>query len=161
MRYCSFSPIPPRWLLAKHQHLLLGSNPLLSCCCCHAACTSFSGLFAVHFLLRICEGAITSGFMIVTSMFYTRAEQTCRVGYWCQSPVLVPQHVSPSPSSPYEWLLASLPMVSFIPIPPISCLGSGKHNVETCMSLCLYSTSFTFHPTALLISILSELPFSS
>lgn len=29
------------------------------------------------------EGAITPGFMIVTSMFYTRAEQTKRVGYWC------------------------------------------------------------------------------
>ena len=28
-------------------------------------------------------GAITPGFMIVTSMFYTRAEQTKRVGYWC------------------------------------------------------------------------------
>ena len=28
-------------------------------------------------------GAITPGFMIVTSMFYTRDEQTKRVGYWC------------------------------------------------------------------------------
>lgn len=53
--------------------------------CCHAACTSFGALFAVRFLLGICEGAITPGFMIVTSMFYTRAEQTRRVGYWCQS----------------------------------------------------------------------------
>ncbi|KAF8136478.1 major facilitator superfamily domain-containing protein, partial [Boletus edulis] len=50
--------------------------------CCHAACTSFAGLFLVRFLLGICEGAITPGFMIVTSMFYTRAEQTRRVGYW-------------------------------------------------------------------------------
>ncbi|KAG9318595.1 major facilitator superfamily domain-containing protein [Chiua virens] len=50
--------------------------------CCHAACTSFAGLFVVRFLLGICEGAITPGFMIVTSMFYTRAEQTRRVGYW-------------------------------------------------------------------------------
>ncbi|KAI9571433.1 major facilitator superfamily domain-containing protein [Boletus coccyginus] len=50
--------------------------------CCHAACTSFAGLFTVRFLLGICEGAITPGFMIVTSMFYTRAEQTRRVGYW-------------------------------------------------------------------------------
>lgn len=31
----------------------------------------------------MCEGAITPGFMIVTSMFYTRAEQTRRTGYWC------------------------------------------------------------------------------
>ena len=34
-------------------------------------------------------------------------------------------------------------------------------DVETCMSLCLYSTPFTFHPTALLLSIRSELPFSA
>lgn len=50
--------------------------------CCHAACKSFGTLFAVRFLLGICEGAITPGFMIVTSMFYTREEQTLRVGYW-------------------------------------------------------------------------------
>ena len=29
-------------------------------------------------------GAITPGFMIVTSMFYTRDEQTKRVGHWCE-----------------------------------------------------------------------------
>ena len=32
--------------------------------------------------------------------------------------------------------------------------------VETCTSLCLYSTPSTFHPTALLLSLHSELPFS-
>ena len=32
--------------------------------------------------------------------------------------------------------------------------------VEAHTSLCLYSTSFTFHLTALLLSIRSELPFS-
>lgn len=73
--------------------------------CSHAACTSFGGLFAVRFLLGICEGAITPGFMIVTSMFYTRAEQTRRVGYWCQSPLLSSVRlVSFSPFSPYERL---------------------------------------------------------
>ncbi|KAJ8590946.1 MFS general substrate transporter [Rhizopogon salebrosus TDB-379] len=49
---------------------------------CHAACKSFGALFAVRFLLGMCEGAITPGFMIMTSMFYTHAEQTRRVGYW-------------------------------------------------------------------------------
>ncbi|KAG1754358.1 major facilitator superfamily domain-containing protein [Suillus lakei] len=49
---------------------------------CHAACKSFGSLLAVRFLLGMCEGAITPGFMIVTSMFYTHAEQTRRVGYW-------------------------------------------------------------------------------
>jgi MFS family permease len=32
----------------------------------HAACKSFGGLFAVRFILGICEGAITPGFMIVS-----------------------------------------------------------------------------------------------
>lgn len=50
---------------------------------CHAACTNFGGLLACRFVLGICEGSVTPGFMIVTSMFYTRKEQTLRVGYWC------------------------------------------------------------------------------
>ncbi|KAF4572524.1 hypothetical protein EYR36_007031 [Pleurotus pulmonarius] len=50
--------------------------------CAHAACKNFGGLFAVRFVLGVCEGSITAGFMIVSSMFYTRTEQTLRVGYW-------------------------------------------------------------------------------
>jgi MFS family permease len=50
--------------------------------CCHAACKNFAGLFAVRLVLGICEGSITAGFMIVSSMFYTRREYTARVGYW-------------------------------------------------------------------------------
>ncbi|KAJ7171168.1 MFS general substrate transporter [Mycena filopes] len=50
--------------------------------CSHAACTSFGGLLAVRIILGMCEGSITAGFMIVTSMFYTRREQGLRVGYW-------------------------------------------------------------------------------
>ncbi|KAF5362795.1 hypothetical protein D9757_011022 [Collybiopsis confluens] len=49
---------------------------------CHAACTNFAGLFVVRLILGMCEGSITAGFMIVSSMFYTRTEQTLRVGYW-------------------------------------------------------------------------------
>lgn len=49
---------------------------------CHAACTDFAGLFVARFVLGICEGSITAGFMIVSSMFYTRSEQTSRIGYW-------------------------------------------------------------------------------
>lgn len=48
----------------------------------HAACTNFAGLFVVRFLLGICEGSITSGFMIVTSQWYTVVEQGQRVGIW-------------------------------------------------------------------------------
>ncbi|KAI0066397.1 MFS general substrate transporter [Artomyces pyxidatus] len=49
---------------------------------CHAACTNFAGLFVARLVLGMCEGSITAGFMIVSSMFYTRSEQTVRVGYW-------------------------------------------------------------------------------
>ncbi|KZT68578.1 MFS general substrate transporter [Daedalea quercina L-15889] len=49
---------------------------------CHAACKDFGGLLACRFVLGICEGSVTPGFMVVTSMFYTRKEQTLRVGYW-------------------------------------------------------------------------------
>ena len=54
---------------------------------CHAAAKSFGGLFACRVFLGICEGAITPGFLLVTSMFYTRKEQSQRVGYWCTCPV--------------------------------------------------------------------------
>ncbi|KAF8878220.1 MFS general substrate transporter [Infundibulicybe gibba] len=50
--------------------------------CAHAACKNFTGLFIVRLILGMCEGSITAGFMIVSSMFYTRNEQTLRVGYW-------------------------------------------------------------------------------
>ncbi|KAJ7600720.1 MFS general substrate transporter [Mycena floridula] len=49
---------------------------------CHAASTNFAGLFVCRFILGMCEGSITAGFLIVSSMFYTRKEQTLRVGYW-------------------------------------------------------------------------------
>ena len=34
----------------------------------HAACKSFGGLFAARFVLGMCEGAITPGFMIVSTI---------------------------------------------------------------------------------------------
>ena len=57
---------------------------------CHAAATNFGEFFSCRAFLGICEGAITPGFMIVTSMFYTREEQTRRVGYWCKHPARSP-----------------------------------------------------------------------
>ncbi|KAG1740624.1 MFS general substrate transporter [Suillus lakei] len=48
----------------------------------HAACKNFAGLLVVRLILGVCEGSITAGFLIVSSMFYTRTEQTLRVGYW-------------------------------------------------------------------------------
>ncbi|OAX32376.1 MFS general substrate transporter [Rhizopogon vinicolor AM-OR11-026] len=49
---------------------------------CHAACKNFAGLVVVRFLLGVSEGSITAGFLILSSMFYTRREQTLRFGYW-------------------------------------------------------------------------------
>lgn len=53
---------------------------------CQAACTNFAELFVCRFFLGMCEGSVTAGFMIVSSMFYTRKEQTLRFGYWCECP---------------------------------------------------------------------------
>ncbi|KAJ6571153.1 hypothetical protein B0H19DRAFT_1064269 [Mycena capillaripes] len=44
---------------------------------CHAACKNFRDLAIARVVLGWCEG-----FLIETSMFYTRREQTLRVGYW-------------------------------------------------------------------------------
>ncbi|KAJ7305628.1 MFS general substrate transporter [Mycena albidolilacea] len=49
---------------------------------CHAACKDFGGLLVVRLVLGMCEGCVTAGFLLVTAMFYTRTEQTLRVGYW-------------------------------------------------------------------------------
>ncbi|CAE7068278.1 unnamed protein product [Rhizoctonia solani] len=42
----------------------------------------FVGLLACRFVLGVCEGSITSGFLMITSAFYTKSEQSSRVGYW-------------------------------------------------------------------------------
>ena len=52
--------------------------------CFHAACKNFAGLFAARLVFGICEGSVTAGFLIVSSMFYTRREHTVRVGYCCK-----------------------------------------------------------------------------
>ncbi|KAG9123380.1 hypothetical protein FRC07_015013 [Ceratobasidium sp. 392] len=39
-------------------------------------------LTASQFTLGVFEGSFTSGFLLVTSMFYTKKEQSSRVGYW-------------------------------------------------------------------------------
>lgn len=49
----------------------------------HATCTNFGGLLVVRAVLSMCEGAVTAGFMIITSMFYKRTEQMSHAGWWC------------------------------------------------------------------------------
>ena len=58
---------------------------------CHAACKNFAGLLIVRAILGACEGSITAGFLIVSSMFYTRTEQTLRIGYWCKPTLCFPK----------------------------------------------------------------------
>jgi hypothetical protein len=48
--------------------------------CSHAACKNIAGLFVCRLVFEICEGSITAGFMIVSSMFYMWREHTARVG---------------------------------------------------------------------------------
>ncbi|THH10288.1 hypothetical protein EW145_g1445 [Phellinidium pouzarii] len=92
--------------------------------CTHAACTNFGGLFAVRFILGICEGAITAGFLIVTSMFYTRAEQMLRVGYWFLmngTAVIIlgfisfgVLHVKTGNFEPWQWLMIITGIITLI-----------------------------------------------
>jgi hypothetical protein len=75
--------LPARTLLTRDTipsvNIFIWALALLA----HAACRSFGGLLVARFVLGMCEGCITPGFMVVTSMFYTRDEQMRRVGWWC------------------------------------------------------------------------------
>lgn len=47
-----------------------------------AATTSFAGAVAVRFFLGVFEAAVTPGFALFTSQWYTREEQGTRTGIW-------------------------------------------------------------------------------
>ncbi|KAF8212762.1 MFS general substrate transporter [Mycena galopus ATCC 62051] len=92
--------------------------------CSHAACKSFGGLFAVRLILGMCEGSITAGFMIVSSMFYTRTEQTLRVGYWFlmngTAQIVTglisfgTLHIKTTHFEPWQWLMIITGLLTFI-----------------------------------------------
>jgi MFS family permease len=48
---------------------------------CHAAAKNYHELIALRILLGFCEGCITPGIMLISSMFYTRMEMGERVGW--------------------------------------------------------------------------------
>lgn len=50
--------------------------------CCMAAVTNFAGAVAVRFLLGVFEAAVTPGFVLFTSQWYTKDEQASRTGFW-------------------------------------------------------------------------------
>ncbi|KAJ5151108.1 transporter [Penicillium canariense] len=50
--------------------------------CCFAAVKSFSGAVAIRFFLGVFEAAVTPGFALITSQWYTKQEQGARVNIW-------------------------------------------------------------------------------
>jgi MFS family permease len=49
---------------------------------CSAAATNFPGLMVVRFLLGIFESCVQPCFILITSMWYTRSEQTILTSLW-------------------------------------------------------------------------------
>ncbi|KAF6765362.1 membrane transporter [Ephemerocybe angulata] len=90
----------------------------------HAACKSFGALVACRIVLGMCESVILPGFMLVTSMFYTRKEHTQRVGYWymagmCGSSFLGfvafgLLHITGTRLMPWQWMMIIMGAVTFI-----------------------------------------------
>lgn len=52
------------------------------CLACFAGVTNFAGAVAVRFFLGVLESAVTPGFALITSQWYTKAEQGTRTGIW-------------------------------------------------------------------------------
>ncbi|MCJ1483443.1 hypothetical protein MMC06_003610 [Schaereria dolodes] len=50
--------------------------------CCMAAVKNYSGAIAVRFFLGVFEAAVTPGFALFTSQWYTKKEQGTRIGIW-------------------------------------------------------------------------------
>lgn len=50
--------------------------------CCMSATENFAGAVAVRFFLGVFEAAVTPGFALFTSQWYTRSEQGYRTGIW-------------------------------------------------------------------------------
>ncbi|KAG5724303.1 Thiamine pathway transporter THI73 [Termitomyces sp. T112] len=92
--------------------------------CAHAACKNFAGLLVVRLILGMCEGSITAGFLIVTSMFYTRVEQTLRVGYWFlmngTAQIIIgfisfgALHINTGKFEPWQWLMIITGIITLI-----------------------------------------------
>ncbi|KAL9026014.1 MAG: hypothetical protein Q9196_005257 [Gyalolechia fulgens] len=50
--------------------------------CCMAGVKNYSGALAVRFFLGVFEAAVTPGFALFTSQWYTKKEQGTRIGIW-------------------------------------------------------------------------------
>lgn len=89
-----------------------------------AACRSFGALVACRIVLGMCESVIMPGFMLVTSMFYTRAEHTKRVGYWYMAGMggssflglvaFALLHITGTKLMPWQWMMIIMGIVTFL-----------------------------------------------
>lgn len=50
--------------------------------CCSSACVNFAGILVCRIALGICEAVIGPALIMITSMYYTKAEATPRYGFW-------------------------------------------------------------------------------
>ncbi|KAI0065987.1 MFS general substrate transporter [Artomyces pyxidatus] len=91
---------------------------------CHAACTNFAGLFVLRLIVGMCEGAITAGFMISSSMFWTRNEQFVRIGLWYSMTGAASivggfvsfgsLHIHTKSFEPWQWLMVITGAMTFL-----------------------------------------------
>jgi hypothetical protein len=49
---------------------------------CFAAVENYAGAIAIRFFLGVFEAAVTPGFALFTSQWYTKKEQGARTGIW-------------------------------------------------------------------------------
>ncbi|KAF4125412.1 MFS family permease [Geosmithia morbida] len=76
---------PANYILQRFQtSLVIGIMTLVwgALMLAHLGLDDFGGLMAIRFLLGVSESVVTPGFVIYTSMFYTRQEQVLRMTAW-------------------------------------------------------------------------------
>ncbi|KAF9029324.1 MFS general substrate transporter [Hymenopellis radicata] len=89
--------------------------------CCHALCTGFSGLLVVRLILGACEGCITAGFILVSSMFYTQKERFVHTDSSSGLASIVSSfisygvlHIKHSRLEPWQWFMIIIGMITFV-----------------------------------------------
>jgi MFS family permease len=88
-----------------------------------AACTNYSGLLTVRFLLGVAEATTSPAFVFVTSTWYTRSEIPFRTGIWFAGNALGGVFSSflafglghiEHPLHPWQWLFIILGLATFL-----------------------------------------------
>ncbi|EDO17631.1 hypothetical protein Kpol_1004p3 [Vanderwaltozyma polyspora DSM 70294] len=50
---------------------------------CHSACKTYASLMVVRVLLGMFESSSAAGCIAISGMYYTKSEQSKRIGFWC------------------------------------------------------------------------------